>query len=142
MFPRVIAAALCVTAIAACSGDDDADVASYTAAGNAVCDAFGADLQTARPDFDGPPTPEQAQAVATDLQPVVVDAREAFAELDTPDERHQQHAALLDALDDAIATLDEAIDDRAAAEHLADEGPPLDKPAAAAQAAGFSRCSE
>lgn len=53
-----------------------------------------------------------------------------------------EHAALLRAFDTAITTLKVARSDAAAAARLADDGPPLDEPAAAAQAAGLDNCSE
>lgn len=135
-------------ALAACGDDDEdpaadpiaeqtagADTASYVEAGNTLCEETAVAIEGAFPDFEGEPTIEQVMELGANLQPVMQDWRDGVAALDPPADLADGHQALLDELDESIATLKSmATTEEGAQAALEAGGPPLDAPATAANA--------
>lgn len=143
----LILAGIVALGLAACGGGDDAptadatteqtaaDASSYVEAGNSLCEDTGVAIEAAFPDFEGEPTIEQVMELGANLQPVMQDWRDGVAALDPPADLAARHQALLDELDESIATLELMATTQDGAQAALDAGgPPLDAPSTAANA--------
>lgn len=102
-------------------------VDDYTAAGNAICDRTGEEIDAVFPDFPGPPPIPRVRKLGADLAGVLQSSRDDIAALVPPLDLASKHDALLAALDDAIGLLRAAADSDAGAQAIIDAGgPPLD----------------
>ena len=137
----MVALAASTVLATACGDTDEPTAQDYLRQGNAICVDIDKQVQEALPSFDGPPTVEQVQQVATDLAPVLRSLRTQLAELQPPDELQAEHDNLLDEIGAAATSLDEAANDENKAEELSRTGPPIEEMSAAAVDMGLAGCS-
>lgn len=128
---------------AACGGaaaDDTLSAEDYRDAGNAVCRSIDAEISDIL--SGGTPTVEAVHDELAGRMAVALQTlRDGLAELRPPTDLAADHDELLTAIDDAVATLEEATADEAVAARLIEEGPPLDEIDVLAHELGLAACT-
>lgn len=139
--PLLVLVGITAFGTVACGDDDDGattttiDAAAFVAAGNALCDEVGAEIDAVFPDFGGEPTIEQVMQLGADLGPVLEGFRRDVAALVPPAGLAAAHKTLIESLDESISILAAmAANEEGAQAALDAGGPPLDEPSNAAHA--------
>jgi hypothetical protein len=139
----LVAVALALTLGVAACGDNDDDTMSasqYRSAGNDICRDADADVSAAIPDEE--PTVEAVQnELAAQLSKALSALADRLNALRPPSGLANGHTRLLSTIESATETMNEATQDRAVAQQLVADGPPLDEMAVIAAELGLTACT-